>query len=260
MVGRELREFFHKRRVEIGPPLLQVEALIVAGTQEPVSLEVRAGEIVGLAGLVGSGRSELLETMFGVRRAQGGRLLVEGRQVALGSPRRALAAGLALVPEDRHRQGLNLVACIRENIAMGTWRLVLADRGRERRLSLEAVRRLRIHTAGIEAPVRSLSGGNQQKVVVARCLTGRPRVLLLDEPTRGIDVGAKEEVFEFVGEMVAEGVGILIVSSEMVELLGICDRILVMHEQRIVGELSRAEATEERIAFLSAGGGQALVA
>jgi ABC-type sugar transport system ATPase subunit len=260
MVGRELREFFHKQRVEIGPPLLQVEALVVAGTQEPVALEVRAGEIVGLAGLVGSGRSELLETMFGVRRAQGGRLLVEGRQVALGSPRRALAAGLALVPEDRHRQGLNLVACIRENIAMGTWRLVLADRGRERRLSLEAVRRLRIHAAGIEAPVRSLSGGNQQKVVVARCLTRRPRVLLLDEPTRGIDVGAKEEVFEFVGEMVAEGVGILIVSSEMVELLGICDRILVMHEQRIVGELSRAEATEERIAFLSAGGGQALVA
>ena len=131
---------------------------------------------------------------------------------------------------------------------------------RERALARRFMSELRIKATSPAQVVRSLSGGNQQKVVVARCLTRRPRVLLLDEPTRGIDVGAKEEVFEFVGEMVAEGVGILIVSSEMVELLGICDRILVMHEQRIVGELSRAEATEERIAFLSAGGGQALVA
>ena len=260
MVGRELREFFHKRRVEIGPPVLQVDGLLVEGTQDPVSLEVRAGEIVGVAGLVGSGRSELLESIFGVRRALGGRLLVEGHHIPLGRPRRALASGVALVPEDRHRQGLNLAACIRENLVMGTWRLAYADRGRERRLSAQAMRRLRIRATGIEAPVRSLSGGNQQKVVVARCLTRSPRVLLLDEPTRGIDVGAKEEVFEFVGEMVEEGVGILLVSSELVELLGLCDRIVVMHERRVVGELDRADATEERIALLSAGGGRALVA
>jgi ABC-type sugar transport system ATPase subunit len=225
-----------------------------------VSLAVRAGEIVGVAGLVGSGRTELLETIIGIRKAGGGRLLVGGRQITLGSPRRALAAGLALVPEDRHRQGLNLVTCIRENIAMGTWRLATAQRARERALSTQAVRQLRIRTTGIEAPVRSLSGGNQQKVVVARCLTRRPGALLLDEPTRGIDVGAKEEVFQLVGEMVGEGMGILMVSSEMVELLGLCDRIIVMHERRVVGELARGEATEERIALLSAGGGRALVA
>ena len=260
MVGRELRDFFHKRQVAIGSPVLEVEGLVVEGASEPVSLAVRAGEIVGVAGLVGSGRTELLETIIGIRKAGGGRLLVGGRQITLGSPRRALAAGLALVPEDRHRQGLNLVTCIRENIAMGTWRLATAQRARERALSTQAVRQLRIRTTGIEAPVRSLSGGNQQKVVVARCLTRRPGVLLLDEPTRGIDVGAKEEVFQLVGEMVGEGMGILMVSSEMVELLGLCDRIIVMHERRVVGELARGEATEERIALLSAGGGRALVA
>lgn len=260
MVGRELRHFFHKREVETGLPLLHVERLVVGDTTQPVSLDVSAGEIVGLAGLVGSGRTELLETIFGVRRARGGRVLVGGDEIPLGSPRRALAAGLALVPEERHRQGLNLAASIRENIAMGTWRLAVANRAGERRISLEAVQRLRIRATGIEARVRSLSGGNQQKVVLARCLTRKPRVLLMDEPTRGIDVGAKEEIFQLIGEMVADGMAILLVSSELTEILGLCDRIVVMHERRVVGDLKRADATEERLALLSAGGGEVLVA
>ena len=195
MVGRELESYYHKREVDLGAPALQVDELLVPGAREPVSFEVRAGEVVGFAGLVGAGRTELLETIFGIRRAHAGRVLVEGREVRAGSPKDALARGLALVPEERHRQGLNMAGCVRENITMGTWPLYLARRRQERSASRHLLERLRIRTTGIEAPIRSLSGGNQQKVVIARCLVHEPRVLLLDEPTRGIDVGAKAEVF-----------------------------------------------------------------
>jgi ABC-type sugar transport system ATPase subunit len=146
--------------------------------------------------------------------------------------------------------------CVRENITMGTWPLYLARRREERNASEHLLERLSIRTAGIEAPIRSLSGGNQQKVVIARCLVHEPRVLLLDEPTRGIDVGAKAEVFALMAELLEHGLAIVLVSSEMLEILGVADRIFVMHEQAIVGELSRSEATEHRIAFLSAGGGR----
>ena len=256
MVGRELESYYHKRQVDLGAPALQVEELLVPGSSAPVSFEVRAGEVVGFAGLVGAGRTELLETIFGVRRAHGGRVLVDGREVRPGSPKEALGRGLALVPEERHRQGLNMTGCVRENIAMGTWSLWIARRGKERSSSQHLLQRLRIRTAGIEAPIRSLSGGNQQKVVIARCLGHEPRVLLLDEPTRGIDVGAKAEVFALMAELLEQGMAIVLVSSEMLEILGLADRIFVMHEQAVVGELSREEATEERIAYLSAGGGR----
>ena len=256
MVGRELESYYHKREVDLGAPALQVDELLVPGAREPVSFEVRAGEVVGFAGLVGAGRTELLETIFGVRRAHGGRVLVDGREVHPGSPKDALERGLALVPEERHRQGLNMTGCVRENITMGTWSLWLARRRQERSSSQHLLERLRIRTAGIEAPIRSLSGGNQQKVVIARCLVHEPKVLLLDEPTRGIDVGAKAEVFALMAELLEHGMAIVLVSSEMLEILGLADRIFVMHEQAIVGELSRDEATEERIAFLSAGGGR----
>ena len=256
MVGRELESYYHKREIDLGPPALQVDELLVPGAREPVSFEVRAGEVVGFAGLVGAGRTELLETIFGVRRAHGGRVLVDGREVQPGSPKVALERGLALVPEERHRQGLNMTGCVRENITMGTWSLWVARRRQERSSSQHLLERLRIRTAGIEAPMRSLSGGNQQKVVIARCLVHEPRVLLLDEPTRGIDVGAKAEVFALMAELLEQGMAIVLVSSEMLEILGLADRIFVMHEQAIVGELTREEATEERIAFLSAGGGR----
>jgi ABC-type sugar transport system ATPase subunit len=256
MVGRELTSYYHKREIKLGAPLLQVEELLVPGARETVSFTVNAGEIIGFAGLVGAGRTELLETIFGVRRPRGGHVLVSGNELKPGSPRRALENGIALVPEERHRQGLNMTGCVRENITMGTWSLFLARRRQERSSSQHLLERLRIRTAGIEAPIRSLSGGNQQKVVIARCLNHEPRVLLLDEPTRGIDVGAKAEVFALMAELLEQGLAIVLVSSEMLEILGLADRIFVMHEQAIVGELSRAEATEERIAFLSAGGGR----
>ena len=256
MVGRELTDYYHKHQIAPGEPVLQVESLVAPGTAEPVSFTVHAGEVVGLAGLVGAGRTELLETIFGVRRAHGGRVLVGGREVRAGSPRAALESGIALVPEGRHQQGLNLAGSVRENIAMGTWPLRSAEPRRERQISRQAVDRLQIRTAGIDASIRSLSGGNQQKVVIARCLTRNPRVLLLDEPTRGIDIGAKAEVFALMGELLERGMAIVMVSSEMLEILGLSDRILVVHERAIVGELTRAEATEDRIAYLSAGGGR----
>jgi rhamnose transport system ATP-binding protein len=254
MVGRELTDYFHKRVVPIGDAVLSVDEVVVEDTSEPVSFEVRAGEVVALAGLVGSGRSELLETIFGARRLRSGRVRIGGHEVRRSTPRRSLRNGMALVPEDRHRQGLNLYGTVRSNIALGSWRLLAAEPGRERRESDAAVRRLRIRTDRTTASIRSLSGGNQQKVVVARCLARRPRVLLLDEPTRGIDIGAKEEMFQLLGEMLEEGIAILLVTSEMMEVLGLADRVLVMHERRLVGELPRSEASDERIALLSAGG------
>jgi rhamnose transport system ATP-binding protein len=254
MVGRELADYFHKRDVELGAPVLAVEDVVVEGTSEPVSFEVRAGEVVAIAGLVGSGRSELLETIYGARRPRSGCIRVDGREVRRPTPRRSLGRGMALVPEDRHRQGLNLYGTVRSNIALGSWSLLRANAGRERRESSDAVRRLRIRTDRTSASIRSLSGGNQQKVVVARYLARTPRVLLLDEPTRGIDVGAKEEMFELLGEMLESGIGVLLVTSEMMEILGLADRVLVMHERRIVGELAREEASEHRIALMSAGG------
>jgi ABC-type sugar transport system ATPase subunit len=255
MVGRELVDFFHKQDIDRGEPVLRLDELVADGASTPVSLEVRGGEVVGLAGLVGCGRSELLETIAGMRKARGGRVLVDGKEIPPGKPRAALRAGIALVPEDRHAQGLVLAATIRENMAMPLWRLLTVVRKSwERRLARKAVDQFRIRAAGVDASVRSLSGGNQQKVVLARALARRPRVLLLDEPTRGIDVGAKEEVFQLVADLLKQGIGILLVSSDMLEILGVADRVLVMHERHVVGQLERREASEEKIAFLSAGG------
>jgi ABC-type sugar transport system ATPase subunit len=254
MVGRKLDDYFHKRRVEPGPKVLEVKGLVVDGAASPVSFSVRAGEIVGVAGLVGAGRSELLETLAGRRRPKEGVVLVAGDELSTGSSIAALRAGVALVPEDRHRQGLSLDATIRENVSMGSWRLWSASRRGEVRTANEVVRTLGVKAPSVEVPVRRLSGGNQQKVVLGRCIARKPRLLLLDEPTRGIDVGAKADVFQIIGGMLAQGVAVLMASSELMELLGVCDRILVLHDQRIVGDLDRAEATEERLAFLSSGG------
>jgi ABC-type sugar transport system ATPase subunit len=253
MVGRELTDYYHKRTVPIGEPVLEVRDLLVEGASAPVSFEVRAGEIVALAGLVGAGRTEVLETIAGARKAHGGTVHVNGNAVS-GTPRTVIASGVTLVPEERHRQGLNLVSNVRENVAMGMWALHSANKRKEQQVANQSVDQMRIRTAGIEAPIRSLSGGNQQKVVIGRCLARDPKALLLDEPTRGIDVGAKAEVFNLIGELVEQGRAILLVSSDLLEVLGLADRILVMHERRIVGELARGEATEEKIAFLSGGG------
>ncbi len=256
MVGRELKSFFQHARRSRAEVALRVTDLVVPGTSVPVSLEARAGEVVGLAGLVGSGRSELLETIAGARRARAGTIAVDGADVRCTTVGRAIAAGITLVPEDRMLQGLVAEAPLTRNVTMGLASAVsLARRRDERDLAARAVAQLRIRTPAVDAPVRTLSGGNQQKVVLARAIARQPRVLLLDEPTRGVDVGAKEEIYRIMQEFVDSGMALVVASSELPEVLGLSDRILVMYEHRIVAELSRQEATEERIALLSTGGG-----
>jgi ABC-type sugar transport system ATPase subunit len=257
MVGRELGDYYHKREVARGRVVLDVRGLEHHGSPEPLNLTLHAGEIVGLAGLVGAGRSDFLATLFGLKRQSGGEISVEGRPVRVRTPRDAIAAGFALVPEDRKRSGLVANRSVRENVAMvGNARIFprfFVAAGHERSLANHYVTQLQIRTPDIETPVRSLSGGNQQKVVIGKWLASRPKIWLLDEPTRGIDVGAKSEIFRLMGELAASGTAILMSSSELIDLIGVCDRLLVMFRGRIVGELSRAEATEERVVYYATG-------
>jgi ABC-type sugar transport system ATPase subunit len=256
MVGRELKSMYHREARSRGDVALNVRDLVVPGTSEPVSLDVHRGEVVGISGLVGAGRSELLETIAGARPARQGEITVAGTLVHCSSTARAIAAGITLVPEDRIAQGLVPNASLTQNVTMGVTRaLSVARRRVERATAAAALQELQIRAAGVDAPVRTLSGGNQQKVVLARAINRAPRVLLLDEPTRGVDVGAREEIYRLIGELVKDGMAVLLVSSDLLEVLGLSDRILVMYEHRFVGALSREEATEERIALLSAGGG-----
>ncbi len=256
MVGRDLGGFFHKIDGAVsGDVVLEVGGVVTDRSPAPVNIDVHAGEIVGLAGLVGSGRTELLETIAGARRRHAGDVRVAGRHVRAASVSAAIRAGIALVPEDRRQQGLVHGASVSENIAMARWHaLSFRHAGPERARAREAVRRFEIRCAGVDADVATLSGGNQQKVVFARCISHAPRVLLLDEPTRGVDVGAREEIYRLVGELVAGGAGVLLASSDLPELLGLADRIIVLCEGAVAGHLSRAEATEERIVRLAAGG------
>ena len=257
MVGRELGDYYHKREITRGRVVLDVRGLQHQGSPEPVNLTLHAGEIVGLAGLVGAGRSALLATLFGLHRHSAGEILVEGRPVRVRTPRDAIAAGFALVPEDRKRSGLVANRSVRENVAMvdnaPIFPRFFVAAHRERTLAQRYVTELQIRTPDIETPVRLLSGGNQQKVVIGKWLAARPKIWLLDEPTRGIDVGAKSEIFRLMGELAASGTAILMSSSELIDLLGVCDRVVVMFRGRIVGEMSRAEASEERVVYYATG-------
>jgi ABC-type sugar transport system ATPase subunit len=251
MVGRELGETI--RTVgEPGAPGLEVRNLSRGTALRDISLTVRSGEIVGLAGLVGAGRSALARTLFGLRHADAGEILVRGRPVRIRQPSDAIAAGLGLVPEDRREAGLCLDLSIRENVALGHYArrrlasvLSLAD---DRRRADELIRSLSIRAPGAETLVRTLSGGNQQKVVLARWLSLDPTVLVLDEPTRGIDVGAKAEIYHLLDRLAVQGVAQLVISSELPELLTLCDRIYAMYNGALVAEFTRANATEEAVA------------
>jgi ribose transport system ATP-binding protein len=261
MVGRELNRFYQRRPHTLGAVVLEVSGLRTnAHPAEAVGFDVRAGEIVGMAGLVGAGRSELLETLFGVRKAFGGEIRVAGRRVEMESPRDAVEAGLALVPEDRKAQGLVLPMSVRDNLSL----VALRERRRacgfrseesEDSVAREMIGAMRIKTPDDSQEVRLLSGGNQQKVVLGKWLAVRPRVLLMDEPTRGIDIGAKQEIYGLMEDLAERGVAVLFVSSEMEEILGMSDRVLVLHEGRLAGELARSELSEEAVMQLATGGG-----
>ena len=257
MVDRPIAAMFPKTDVPIGPTLLEVEGISVPGRVENVSFSVRAGEIVGLGGLMGAGRTEVLKAIFGALPGAVGQVRVARHKVTGPGPRRAMAAGIAFVPEDRKAEGLILAFSLRDNVALSSlgrlaWRSMFMSGQRMNAAARRAVAALRIRAPGITLSVQGLSGGNQQKVVLARALQVQPRVFLLDEPTRGIDVGAKVEVYRLIGELAAGGAAVLIASSDMLELLGLCDRILVMRAGRLAGEVARAEFSQERIMHLAA--------
>jgi len=265
MVGRELMPAVSNRRGTIAAPVLEVRHLSLEKRDrrgwkrvlDDVSFEVAPGEILGIGGLLGSGRTEILETIFGACSGRAsGEVRIGGRPVAIASPAAARAHGLAFVTEDRKGQGLHLGASIAENVALplvgALSRLGLRSFGRERAVAHAAVSDLSIRCAGVEQRSGTLSGGNQQKVVIGKWLATKPRILLLDEPTRGIDVGAKREIYDLVFDLAAGGLAIVVVSSEMPELLYLSDRILVMAEGRQTGTLPREDASEERIMQLAA--------
>jgi ribose transport system ATP-binding protein len=258
MVGRELKESIPKRPAPVGEPVLEVRGLTRKGVFEDISFTVRRGEIVGIGGLVGAGRTEVARAIFGADPIDAGEILVNGKPARPRSPREAIELGIGLVPEDRKSLGLILNMAVRENTTLANLDLLavlgFVNRKKEREVSEKYVKDLRVRTPSIEQEVKNLSGGNQQKVVLAKWLFTDSQLLIFDEPTRGIDVGAKIEIYELMNELVAKGAGMIMISSELPELLGMSDRILVMHEGRITGELSRAEATQEKVMQLATGG------
>ena len=258
MVGRDLSEFYDRQIHGPGKVVLDVEQ--IRTPEHPnteVSLKIHAGEIVGIAGLVGAGRTELLQTLFGVTPALGGTIRMNGELIRPQSPRDAIAAGMALAPEDRKLHGLVLPMTVRENASLASLKRDqykgLLNFSAEETVAEEAVEQLQIKTPHLEQVARFLSGGNQQKIVLGKWLALTPQLLMLDEPTRGIDVGAKREIYRLMEKLAGEGMAILFVSSEMEEVLGMADRALVMHEGRIAGELARNELSEEAIMQLATG-------
>jgi rhamnose transport system ATP-binding protein len=256
MVGRELSAVFPKRQVTLGEHALAVRALRhrASGVFD-VSFSVRRGEILGLAGLVGSGRTEVAEVLFGLRPADAGDIWIEGATVRITSPSQAIALGLGYLPEDRRQHGVVLDMSIASNASLanlkGVARAGLIDRAAERTAAAGYVDQLRIKATSVDAEVGSLSGGNQQKVALARWLLTNPSVLILDEPTQGVDVGSKAEIHELMGALAARGLAIIMISSEMPEILGMSDRIAVMRAGTIRGTLTRAEATQDKVLELA---------
>ncbi len=261
MVGRTLADLFPKQAVAPGEVLLAVEKLSLAGVFNDISFQVRAGEIVGLAGLVGAGRTDVAQAIFGIVQASAGVVKVNGQPVAMRDPQTAMALGLAYVPEDRQHHGLLLPMSIAQNITLPNLphfaRLGWLNQRSERQEAVAAADQLEVKRSSVTQKVNELSGGNQQKVVLAKWLATNPRILILDEPTRGIDVGTKSAVHALMSQLAAQGIAILMISSELPEILGMSDRVLVMREGRLTGHFARAEATQEKI-MQAATVGQAL--
>jgi ABC-type sugar transport system ATPase subunit len=259
MVGRELVDMYGQRpaiRASM-TPVLEVDGLNAGPRVRDISFTVAAGEILGMAGLVGAGRTETAMAVFGMGRTTSGTVRVDGKRLRLRNPGEAMAAGIAYVPEDRKREGLFLGLPIRTNITSASLgdlsRMGIIGRRKDRNLAMRMARSLRVKAPSVETAVGTLSGGNQQKAVLARWLARRPRVLLLDEPTRGVDVGAKAEIYRLIRDIAAEGVAVVVISSELPEVLGLSDRVLIMCEGRLVGELDAGVADEEQVMALATG-------
>lgn len=251
MVGRPLTDIYPKTAVPIGDTVLEVKNLCAGKLVNNISFTLRKGEILGFTGLIGAGRSEVMRALFGVDKMKSGEIVIDGQILKNHQPSDAIKSGIGFVPEDRKLQGLILIMAVRENTTLASLnkisRFSVMNGKKERDVSASYVDKLSIKTPGIEQKVNNLSGGNQQKVVIAKWLATHPKVLILDEPTRGIDVGAKKEIHALMGQLAAEGVGIIMISSELPEVLGMSDRIVVMHEGRARGILDRKDASQEAI-------------
>jgi ABC-type sugar transport system ATPase subunit len=258
MIGRPLAEYFPRHTdAEAGEEVLRVEGLTVPGKFENVSFTLRAGEIVGLAGLMGAGRSEVASALFGIDHPTSGKIVLRKKEVRITSPAHAISLGIGLVPEDRKRQGLVLSASGLHNTSLPILgrlsRLRFIQRGRERGVAREFFDRMRVRTPSMDAVVAGLSGGNQQKIVLAKWLAANSQILILDEPTRGVDVGAKAEIHALIGELASRGSAILVISSELPEVISLSERIIVLRGGRVAGELPRKGATQDAVLRLMAG-------
>ena len=260
MVGREIKDLFPKAEVQMGEKVFRVEHLTKAGKCEDVSFSIRSGEILGVTGLVGAGRSEMARCVFGGDKPDKGEIYLNGKKVEIHSAQNAIDLGICMVPEDRKTQGLIQNMSIRNNMLLPilrrTSKLGFNCEKLQNQLVKTATTELEVKAASMNDAVSSLSGGNQQKVIIAKWLAAEPRVLILDEPTRGIDVGTKAEIYKLIGELAKKGHAILLISSEMPEVLGLSDRIMVMREGKVVSTLSRAEASEEKIVEMFLGGNE----
>lgn len=260
MVGREMETLYPKSVVEPGEVVLAVQHLTREGIFSDVSFQVRRGEILGFAGLVGAGRTEVARVIFGIDRASAGEIRINGKIVQIRSPKAAMQYGIAYVPEDRHQHGLIMDFSIVRNMTLPvlqqTSRLGLVNQRREREIATDYAAQLHVRSSGIDQLVKALSGGNQQKVVLAKWLITQPTVLILDEPTRGIDVGSKAEVHRIVSELASKGLAIILISSDLPEVLAMADRVLVMHEGRVAAEFTHAEVNQEKVMFAATGVGE----
>ncbi len=255
MVGRDIQQLYPKPEPKPGPVMLRVEGITRRGILHECSFEVRAGEILGFAGLIGSGRTELARAVFGADPIDAGSIWLEGKRLSIKSPTNAIRAGIGYLTEDRKKDGLAMTLDIAQNITLTNLPTVASwiDLGKEERIAIRARERLKIRSPSIHRKVAVLSGGNQQKVIVARWLETQARVLFFDEPSRGIDVNTKSELFELIGILASEGRAIVLISSYLPELINMCDRLVVLHEGYIAGELQRSQFTEERIMALATG-------
>jgi rhamnose transport system ATP-binding protein len=256
MVGRAVT-LFPKVETPIGDVLLEVEGLTRVGVFRDIAFSVRAGEIVGFAGLVGAGRTEVARVLFGIDHRDAGEIRLGGRAVTFANPSAAMQAGIAYLPEDRHQEGLVLDFSIAQNVTLPIlprlFPRLLIRASTERAVAEDHTAQFNVRMTGVDQLVGALSGGNQQKVVLAKWLASGPTVLILDEPTRGIDIGAKVEVHRIISELAASGLGIILISSDLPEVLAMSDRILVLHEGRITAEIPRNGATEEGVMFAATG-------
>jgi ribose transport system ATP-binding protein len=258
MVGRQLGERFPERDAKIGQERFKVEHLSSKGSFEDISFSVHQGEIIGVAGLMGAGRTEIMQAIFGYRALDSGKVFIDGKEVSMKSPYDAIKAGIAFVTEDRKSQGLILDLSVRENLSITNLAKIsknsLISTKTEMSLVDDLIEKLHVKTSGREISVKSLSGGNQQKIVIGKWLGLQPKILILDEPTRGVDVGAKKEIYQLMNALTHQGVSIIMVSSELPEILGMSDRILVIHEGKLSAVLDKSEASQEKIMQSATGG------